>query len=67
MLTQREIEEYQRLNASDRFAFNRWLGVQVIVGSTFVALMALTVVFSGGQSNLTIVPKNPPILNAQAR
>jgi hypothetical protein len=68
MMTRREIEEYRRFNSGDQATFNRWLTINTVVGGTFVALIAITSIFGGGQSNTTTTAqKDAPIQRADAK
>jgi hypothetical protein len=67
MMTSREIKEYRRINSSDDATFNRWLTINTVVGGAFVALIAITSIFGGGQSSTTAVQKDGPIQRADAK
>lgn len=68
MMTSREIEEYRRFNSGDQATFNRWLAINTVVGGIFVALIAISSIFGGGQSDTTAtILKDAPVQRADAK
>ena len=68
-MTKGEImDEYRRLNATDRSAFRRWLIVNMVAGALVVsALIAVTSVYSGADSGTASAQNDEVRLHAQAR
>jgi hypothetical protein len=67
MMTSREIHEYRRLNSGDQATFNRWLTINSVAGGVIFALIAITSIFSGGESSSSFAENGGVIHHAEAK
>jgi hypothetical protein len=60
MISRHVMEEYRRMNSTDRTSFRRWLTLNTVFGAfafTLIAMIAINAAFSGGESSPTNVAK----------
>jgi hypothetical protein len=60
MISRYVMDEYRRMNSTDRASFRRWLTLNTVVGAsafTLIAIVAINASFSGGASSPTDIAK----------
>jgi hypothetical protein len=67
MINRNIVEEYQCMNSVDRTAFRRWLTINTVVGACLFTLVAITAIFSGGESSSNIAGNGGAVQHAEAR
>jgi hypothetical protein len=67
MMTNREIQEYRRLNSGDQATFSRWLAINSVAGGVVFTLIAITSIFSSGETSSSTAGNGGVIHHAEAK
>jgi hypothetical protein len=71
MISRYVMDEYRRMNSTDRASFRRWLTLNTVVGAfafTLIAMIAINGAFLGGKTSPTNIAKyNEAMQRADAK
>ena len=57
MISRHVMEEYRRMNSTDRTSFRRWLTHNTVAGAFAFTLIAINAALTGGESSPTNIAK----------